>query len=139
MADLKTKPTDVEVEDFLATVAEKHREDCVELLALMRRATGEEPRMWGPSIVGFGSYHYRYESGREGDWFLAGFSPRKKDLTVYVMAGFEGHDELMGRLGRHKTGVSCLSLRSLGDVDLSVLEELVRESTAVVRRRYGAD
>ena len=139
MADLKTKPTEVEVEDFLATVAEKHREDCARLVALMRRATGEEPRMWGPSIVGFGSYHYRYESGREGDWFLAGFSPRKKDLTVYVMAGFEGYDELMGRLGRHKTGKSCLYLRSLADVDLAVLEELVRESTALVKRRYGAD
>lgn len=103
----------------------------------MRRATGAEPRMWGPEMVGFGEYHYRYESGREGDWFLAGFSPRKKELSVYVMAGFEGYADLLARLGRHKTGKSCLYLRSLADVDLGVLEELVRQSAAEVARRHS--
>lgn len=138
MADLKTKPTEASVEDFLATVAEDRRAECEALVALIRRATGEEPRMWGPSMVGFGSYHYRYESGREGDWFLAGFSPRKKDLTVYVMAGFTGFEELLARLGRHKTGKSCLYLRSLAEVDADVLEELVRRSAEHVARQYPA-
>ena len=136
MSDLKTKPTEVSVEEFLATVPEERQEDCATLLALLRRVTGEEPRMWGPSMVGFGSYHYRYESGREGDWFVAGFSPRKKELTVYVMAGFDGFEELLGRLGRHKVGKSCLYLRSLADVDLAVLEELTRRSVEEVARRY---
>ena len=137
-SDLKTKPTAQSVEGFLATVPEERRADCATLLALLRRVTGEEPRMWGPSMVGFGSYHYRYESGREGDWFVAGFSPRKKELTVYVMAGFDGFEELLGRLGRHKVGKSCLYLRSLADVDLAVLEELVRRSVAEVAWRYPA-
>lgn len=138
MADLKTRPTEVSVGDFLATVPEGRRGECDALVALMRRATGEEPRMWGPSMVGFGSYHYRYESGRQGDWFLAGFSPRKKDLTVYVMAGFTGFEELLARLGRHKTGKSCLYLRSLAEVDADVLEELVRRSAEHVARQYAA-
>jgi hypothetical protein len=138
MADLKTKPTEMSVADFLATVADDRREECDALVALMRRATGEEPRMWGPSMVGFGSYHYRYESGREGDWFLAGFSPRKKALTVYVMAGFTGFEELLARLGRHETGKSCLYLRSLAEVDAEVLEELVRRSAEHVARQYAA-
>jgi hypothetical protein len=138
MADLKTKPTEVSVADFLATVADDRREECDALVALMRRATGEVPRMWGPSMVGFGSYHYRYESGREGDWFLAGFSPRKKALTVYVMAGFTGFEELLARLGRHETGKSCLYLRSLAEVDAEVLEELVRRSAEHVARQYAA-
>lgn len=138
MADLETKPTEASVAGFLATVAEDRRGDCEALVALMRRATGEEPRMWGPSMVGFGSYHYRYESGREGDWFLAGFSPRKKDLTVYVVAGFTGFEELLARLGRHQTGKSCLYLRSLAEVDSEVLEELVRRSAEQVARQYAA-
>jgi hypothetical protein len=138
MAELKNKPTEASVEDFLATVPEGRRGECEALVALIGRATGEEPRMWGPSMVGFGSYHYRYESGREGDWFLAGFSPRKKDLTVYVMAGFSGFEELLARLGRHKTGKSCLYLRSLAEVDAEVLEEMVRRSAEHVARQYAA-
>ena len=116
---------------------EERRADCRRLSEILARATGAEPRMWGPSIVGFGEYHYRYESGREGDWFLAGFSPRKRDLTVYVVAGFDRYPELMSRLGRHKTGKSCLYLRSLADVDEAVLEELVRESAAHVARQHA--
>jgi hypothetical protein len=136
LSALKTQPSEASVEDFLATVAADRRGDCDTLLALLRRVTGEAPRMWGPSMVGFGSYHYRYASGREGDWFVTGFSPRKKDLTVYLMAGFEGFEELLGRLGRHKVGKSCLYLRSLADVDLTVLEELARGSADEVARRY---
>lgn len=102
--------------------------DCAKLVEIMGRATGAEPRMWGPSIVGFGSYHYKYDSGREGDWFLTGFSPRKQALTLYIMAGFERYDDLMRRLGRHSTGKSCLYVRRLDDVDLDVLTELVQAS-----------
>ncbi|HEX6203900.1 MAG TPA: DUF1801 domain-containing protein [Thermoanaerobaculia bacterium] len=137
MSDLKTQPTAASVDDFLAALPAERRADCETLLSLLGRATGEPPRMWGPSIVGFGSYHYRYASGREGDWFLAGFSPRKKDLTVYVMAGFDGFEELLGRLGRHRLGKSCLYLRSLADVDLGVLEEMVGRSAREVARRYA--
>ena len=103
----------------------------------MRRATGEKPVMWGPSIVGFGSYHYRYESGREGDWMLAGFSPRKRELTVYVMAGFEGAEKILARLGPHRASAgSCLYLKRLADIDLAALEELVRTSVARLRRAH---
>ena len=94
----------------------------------MKRAVGAEPKMWGPSIVGFGHYHYKYASGRENDWFLAGFSPRKQDLTLYIMAGFDRYDALMTKLGKHKTGKSCLYLKRLADVDVAVLEELISAS-----------
>ena len=139
MAELKTKPTRVSVEKFIAGVDdEAKRQDCHELAEMMRRVTGAEPVMWGPSIVGFGSYHYRYESGREGDWMLAGFSPRKRDLTVYVMAGFKGNAEkTLARLGKHKASSGgCLYLKRLSDVDLGVLEELVRDSVARMRSAY---
>ena len=137
MAEVKTKPTNVSVEPFLERVEHPvRRADGHAVCAMMERVTGQPAVMWGPSIVGFGSYHYRYESGREGDWFLAGFSPRKKELTVYVMAGFEGAEEILARLGRHKVGKSCLYLRSLADVDLAALEELVRRSVEEIGRRY---
>ncbi len=100
----------------------------------MREITGDEPAMWGPSMVGFGRYHYKYASGREGDWFVAGFSPRKQNLTLYIMSGFSGYDELMARLGKHTTGKSCLYIKRLEDVDLAVLEELIRRSVAHVRK-----
>jgi len=103
----------------------------------MREVTGCEPKMWGPSIVGFGRYHYKYESGREGDWPLTGFSPRKQALTVYIMAGFRRYEELLDRLGKHKTGKSCLYLKRLEDVDLEVLRELVHESVEQVAERYA--
>lgn len=129
MSELKTRPTDDSVEGFLNSVEDdRKREDAFALLRLMREATGEEAVMWGDSIVGFGSYHYRYASGREGDWFLAGFSPRKRNLTLYIMAGFDEYDDLLERLGKFKTGKSCLYLNRLSDVDDQVLRELVRRS-----------
>lgn len=138
MAELKTKPHSGSVDAFLEAVPdETKREDCFVLRRLMEKVTGAEARLWGPSIVGFGSYHYRYESGREGDWFLAGFSPRKRDLTVYVMAGFSRYGELLGKLGKHKTGKSCLYVKRLADVDLGVLEELIASSVEHVRKSYS--
>lgn len=135
MAELKTKPTDRSVAAFLEGLAdESRRKDCREILRIMKRVTGKQPRMWGPSIVGFGSHHYRYESGREGDWFLTGFSPRKRDLTLYVMAGFKRHDALMAKLGKYKTGKACLYLGKLEDVDTKVLEELVSASVEHIRK-----
>lgn len=129
MADLKTRPTDDSVETFLAGVTdEKRRADARAVMEIMHEVTGEPPRLWGGSMIGFGSYHYRYESGREGDWFLTGVSPRKGALTVYIMAGFERYDELMGRLGKHSTGRSCLYIKRLDDIDVDVLRELIDRS-----------
>ena len=129
MAELKTSPTDKSVETFLESVPdERKRRDCFTVLELMRKVTKSEPRMWGPSIVGFGSYHYRYASGREGDWMLTGFSPRKQNLTLYIMTGFDEAEELMARLGKHTTGKSCLYLKRLDDVHLPTLEKLIRGS-----------
>jgi hypothetical protein len=134
MAELKTKRTEASVDDFIAGIAdEQRRKDCRALLAMMKRVTKAPPKMWGASMVGFGSYHYRYASGREGDWFLAGFSPRRQDLTVYVMAGFEDYPELMARLGKYKTGKSCLYLKRLSDVDAAVLEKLIAASVKNMR------
>ena len=134
MAQLKTQPNDGDVGAFLASVEHPtRRQDSQVVLELMRRITGEEPKLWGPSIVGFGSYHYRYASGREGDWFLTGFSPRKQSLTLYIMAGFSRYDELLAQLGKHKTGKSCLYINKLADVDMEVLEALVRASVEHLR------
>ena len=125
-AGLKTKATGASVEAFLETFDESRREDCRKLVRVLKRATKAEPKMWGPSIVGFGDYHYKYESGRENDWFLAGFSPRKRELTVYLMAGLGREPALMKKLGKHKTGKGCLSIKQLSDIDTKVLEEIVR-------------
>lgn len=137
MADLKTAPTKASVRTFLAGIENNQRRtDCESLLRMMKKVTRANPVMWGPSIVGFGTYHYRYESGREGDWFLTGFSPRKQALTVYIMAGFTRYAALMKKLGPHSTGSSCLYVRRLDDLDLGVLEELIRESVRHLRARY---
>lgn len=129
MAENKTKPTDADVDAFLDAVDdERRRADARAVLALMREVTGEEPAMWGPTMVGFGSVHYRYDSGREGDTFAVGFSPRKTALTVYLAEGFERKDELLARLGPHKTGASCLYLKRLDAVDHEVLRDLVESS-----------
>lgn len=129
MAELKTKPNKISVEKFLKTIAdEQTRSDCKTLVKLMKEATGAEPKMWGSSIVGFGQYHYKYESGREGDWFLTGFSPRKQNLTLYIMAGFAGYAELMEKLGKHATGKSCLYVKRLSDLHLPTLKKLIRGS-----------
>ena len=134
-AQLKTAPTGASVQAFLDAIPDEgRRADCRTLVKIMRAATGAKPRMWGPSIVGFGEYRFEYESGREGDWFLTGFSPRKQDLTLYVMAGFERYPALMKRLGRYRTGRSCLYLKRLADVDLKVLAELVEASVRHMAR-----
>ena len=129
MSDLKTKPTNASVDEFLNSVEHpQRREDGFELLRMMKEITKEEPTMWGPSIVGFGSYHYKYESGREGEMPITGFSPRKKSLTVYIMSGFEKYQHLLEKLGKHKTGKSCLYINKLEDVDRVVLKEIIRKS-----------
>ena len=129
MAELKTKPTKASVSSFLNKVADKsRREDCLKVLEIMKDVTGEEPEMWGESIVGFGRYRYEYESGTKGEWMITGFSPRKGDLTLYLMSGFEAVPDLMARLGKHKTGKSCLYLKKLEDVDLKVLRKIVEKS-----------
>ena len=137
MSEPKTKRHDGDVNEFLDAVENpRRREDSRRVLELMRKVTGEPPKMWGSSIVGFGSYHYRYASGREGDWMITGFSPRKQNLTIYIMPGFSEFSELLARLGKHKTSKSCLYLNKLEDVDLDVLAELVRESVKVMKARY---
>jgi hypothetical protein len=129
MSDLKTKPTNASVDEFLNSVEHpQRREDGFELLRMMKEITKEEPTMWGPSMVGFGSYHYKYESGREGEMPITGFSPRKKSLTVYIMSGFEKCQHLLEKLGKHKTGKSCLYINKLEDVDWVVLKEIIRKS-----------
>ena len=135
MTELKTKPNEGDVLDFLnGVVDEKRRKDCFVILDLMKEVTGEEPIMWGDSIVGFGSYHYKYKSGREGDWLSTGFSPRKRYLTIYIMSGFERYDGLMNKLGKYKTGKSCLYINKIEDIDQAVLKELIRESIEYVAR-----
>lgn len=131
MAELKTQPTDANVEDFLNTVesATKHQ-DAFIIFNLMKEVTGEEAQMWGASIVGFGRYPYKYASGREAEWMLTGFSPRKQNLTIYIMAGFEQYEALLARLGKHSTGSSCLYIKKLQDINLDVLRELVKQSVA---------
>jgi hypothetical protein len=138
MAANKTVDTDASVEDYLAAIAdEARRDDCRALVQLMSGVTKRPPRMWGEAIVGFGSYRYRYESGREGDAPLVGFAARKGDISVYLLAGFEGQQALLARLGRHRMGKACLYVRRLSDVDMRVLEQLVAGSVAEVGRRYG--
>lgn len=135
----KTTQTEESVDAFVDGVEdEERRRDCRALLALLRDVTGEEPRMWGSSMVGFGTYHYRYDSGREGDSFLAGFSPRKRELSIYVMAGLDRYEAELARLGRHRTGKSCLYVRRLADVDLDVLREMLADSVHYMRSKYGA-
>jgi hypothetical protein len=131
MAELKTQPTNDSVNDFLDTVTdEKRRNDCRTILDLMAEATQAAPQMWGSSIVGFGRYHYKGKSGREGEWMVMGFSPRKSDLTLYLLTGFEDFPELMEQLGKYKTGKSCLYIKKLEDVDVSVLRKLLDRCVA---------
>ena len=134
MAENKTQKTGASVDEFLVAVPNRqHQEDCLALLAMMKDVTGLEPEMWGPSIVGFGEHHYTYESGREGDMPLVGFSPRSRSLSLYVMPGFGELDDLLSRLGKHRTGVSCLYINKLNDVDLDVLQELVARTYQYMR------
>ena len=136
MAELKTKPTTASVSAFLDAIEDdERRKDCLTVAKIMKKATGAEPRMWGPSIIGFGDHRYKYESGRELDWFLTGFSPRKRELTLYIMPGFERYDALMAKLGKYKTGKSCLYIKRLADIDLKVLQTLVESSVAHMAAR----
>lgn len=131
MAELKTKQTTASVEDFLNGIADpQRRQDCWTLAALMQEVTQSPPSMWGDAIVGFGSYHYKYASGRTGDWPVVGFASRKQDLTLYIMSGFDQYEALLSRLGKHKTGKACLYVKRLADVDMAVLRELVERSVA---------
>ena len=138
MADNKTRPSDASVEAYITAIDnDVRRADCAALVTLMSQVTAEPPAMWGSSIVGFGSYHYRYESGREGDMAATGFSSRKGDISVYLVASGKNQDQLLAQLGRHKMGKACLTIRRLSDVDTKVLRQLVVDSVAEVRRRYG--
>jgi len=136
MAELKTKQTELSVDAYVDAIADGvRRQDCRTLIDLMRKATGFEPKMWGSSMVGFGSYHYKYESGHEGDAMLTGFASRKSDLTLYIMSGFDRYEELMARVGKHKAGKACLYVKRLADIDLTALAELVTLSVHEVKRR----
>ena len=135
MGEPKTKPTGADVAAYLNGVAdERKRQDCFVLVDLMREITGSEPSMWGDSIVGFGGYQQTYSTGKEYEWPVIGFSPRKQSLTLYIMSGFEQYDELLGRLGKHTTSKACLYIKRLSDVDMSVLRELIELSVAHMAR-----
>lgn len=137
MAQLKTKPHDADVAAFINAVEDEgRRNDCLALVELMRDVVGEEPRMWGSSIVGFGSYHYEYASGHEGDAALVGFSPRKRNLTLYLSCDLDSFEDYLSRLGKHKRGKGCLYLNRLKDVDTSVLREFVESAVAELRKTY---
>lgn len=138
MADLKTKQNDESVSAFLASVDHpKRREDALEVCDLMSRLTGWQARMWGKSIIGFGAYDYTYESGHSGRWMMVGLSPRKTSLTIYIMPGFKPFPDLMEKLGKYKTGKSCLYVNKLEDIDIGVLEELIKQSIDVMKERYS--
>lgn len=129
MAENKTQENDSDVMQFINEIDDPtKRQDCVALVELMGEITNAEPRMWGVNIVGFGKQHYKYESGREGDWFIVGFSPRKQNLTLYLSYGFEQHGELLAKLGKHSMGKACLYIKTLAQVDMAMLEELVRRA-----------
>ena len=134
-AELKTKVNDANVDEFLNTIDdEQKRKDCFEIMEMMGQITGEPAKMWGSSIVGFGSYHYKGASEREGDWMLTAFSPRKQNLTIYIMAGFERYGDLLKKLGKYKiSGGSCLYVKKLEDVDKDVLKELIAASVKVTK------
>ncbi len=131
MAEMKTVQTEASVEDFLNLIENSQkREDCFEIVKMMKQVTKKEPKMWGPSIIGFGSYHYKYESGREGDSPQIGFSPRKQNITLYILSGADHENPLLQKLGKHSTSKVCLYIKRLADVDKKVLQELIKESFA---------
>jgi hypothetical protein len=137
MAELKTKQTNESVESFLNKITdEQKRQDCLTVAKVMEEITKSEPKMWGTSIVGFGSYHYKYASGQEADWLVIGFSPRKQNLTLYIMPGFEKYDELMAKLGKHSCGKSCLYIKKLSDIHLPTLKQLMKESVKYMKKKF---
>jgi len=138
MAEAKTKPTEKTVDSFIATVEDdKVRADCYTIINLMEKVTGEKPKMWGPAIVGFGKYTYKYESGRSGEICMTGFSPRKANITLYVLAGFPGQAELLDKLGKHTSGKGCLYIKKLADINIDVLESLIKESIKFLKEKYS--
>ncbi|MCX7553193.1 DUF1801 domain-containing protein [Marinicella sp. S1101] len=140
MAANKTQPTDASVIKFITAVTpEQKRQDAFALLEMMERLSGYQAKMWGPSIIGFGQYHYKYDSGREGDFMRIGFSPRKANLSLYITAGLEQHAELLAQLGKHKTGKSCLYINHLKDVKQEVLEKLIKAALVVMAEKYPDD
>jgi hypothetical protein len=137
MAQNKTQPTTQSAEAFLNRIEnDKKRQDAFEVLQMMQDITGKAPVMWGDSIIGFDQYHYKYASGREGDFLIVGFSPRKTALTLYLSSGFERYDELMPKLGKYKTGKSCLYVKKLEDINREVLAELITQSVQYMRDKY---
>ena len=137
MSEPKTVKTKASVAEFLAQVEPAaKRAECEQVDLMMQEITGCQPEMWGPSIIGYGSYHYVYASGREGDWMATGFSPRKTAITLYIMAGFDRYDELMSALGKYKTGKSCLYIKQLSDINLDVLKELIKSSFDHITTKY---
>lgn len=137
MAENKTQPTALKVADFIDAVPDpQRRDDAKAVCAMMERLSGEPPAMWGPSIVGFGFYHYKYESGREGTMSRIGFSPRAKELVLYLVDGYEGKEAQLARLGKHRIGKSCLYIKKLADVDQAVLEEMITDSLAYMDEHY---
>jgi hypothetical protein len=137
MAEQKTKPTNQSVEVFLNSIAdETRRTECFAVLDMMKRVTRTEPKIWGSGLVGFGSYHYKYASGHEGDCFVTGFAPRKAAITLYITAGVERFPKLLAKLGKHKAGKGCLYIKKLDDVNLSVLEDLVKQSVDHTKATY---
>lgn len=139
MAELKTKKTNASVAEFLRRVEDRQKlADCRKIAKIMREATGKRARMWGSSIVGFDSYDYVYESGNSGTWPITGFSPRAQNISIYIMPGFDKFEKLMQKLGKHKTGKSCLYIKRIADIDEIVLQKLIQESVREMRRRYPA-
>lgn len=134
--ELKTKLNDGDVNEFINSIeSEQKRNDSFKIIEMMKKITKSEPKMWGDSIIGFGNYHYKYASGREGDWFLCGFSPRKQNLSIYIMSGFNKYENILRKLGKHKTGKGCLYVKNLEEIDLKVLENLIKQSVDYLKKR----
>jgi Domain of unknown function (DU1801) len=136
MAANKTQPSNITINAFQKSLEESQREDCKILIKIMKKITGKDPVIWGDNIVGFGTFHYKYASGREGDYFLTGFSPRKANITIYCLPGFEIHTELLQKLGKFKTAKSCLYVKKLSDVDMTILEQLISDSYQCMINHY---
>ncbi len=138
MAEPKTQRNDASVDDFINSVEDEvKKQDCHKLLEIFKECTGEDPAMWGTSIVGYGSYHYKSErSSQEGDWPMIGFSPRKQNLTIYIMPGFDRYKDELTKLGRHKTSVSCLYIKKLADIDIAILKNIISKSFTLMKNQY---
>ena len=136
MTEAKTKPTEASVAAFLNTVDEKRLADCVAVVAMMEKITKVPPKMWGTAIIGSGTYTYKYESGKVGDWPVVGFSPRKQNLVLYIMPGFDDYADLLASLGKHSVGKSCLYIKQLSDIDVKVLEKLIKASVKFVKAKH---